>query len=151
VTANRTRRNQVSPEGRERQAEAGRKNLSNLKASRQTRREIREETAALRRDLLAKLGPNAHPGKRSLTLSAAASHAAIALVLQQILGARSHKSIQMLTGLLPTMQSSLLRTLNALGITTQDSGDDPNGAVPALETAILDFAREQQDGDEKPS
>jgi hypothetical protein len=137
-----TSTNRISTEGRARMAEAGRRNVQQLAASRQNRREIREEAAQLRCDLLAALPVDASPGMRALALSAATSQAALALLLQQILAARSYRRIELLTGLLQPLQSELRRTLALLGVTPQPAGD-PTDSVPSVEDLVAQIDAEK--------
>ena len=139
MTANRV----LSDAGRARMAEAGRRNIGQLAASRQNRREIRQEAAELRRDLLATLPADANPGQRALALSAATSHAALALLLQQILAARSYRRIELLAGLLQPLQGELRRTLGLLGLTAAAAVDAPR-STDTLESIALEY---QQKGD----
>ena len=67
----------------------------------------------------------AHPGKRVLVYSLAASLAALRVIVQRLSAANLTKDeFRVATETLPTLQGTLLRTLALLGVTATDSEGD---------------------------
>jgi hypothetical protein len=99
-------------------------NFHKMKIGQQAKANIRAEVDEFKRQLLASDEVVAHPGKRVLVYSAAASLAAFRVIVQRLSAANLTKDeFRVATETLPTLQGTSLRVLRALGITGKEAED----------------------------
>jgi hypothetical protein len=147
----------LTPERLQQLREYGRKpeRLAALQAGHEERRRIRDDSLAFQRELFATVDADSHPGKRALIISAVASYRAIALLSLQVLSARKNARIHLLADRLQPLQGELRRTLELLGVATQDTGDEPS--EPTLEDIKREYAQKKRrrgaaaDGEVEPA
>lgn len=119
------RRNRVTPEGHAKHVEIALKNFHGMKVGQAAKASIRTEIEEFKRQLFASADVQAHPGKRVLVYSLAASLAALRVIVQRLSAANLTKDeFRVATETLPTLQGTLLRTLALLGVTATDSEGD---------------------------
>jgi hypothetical protein len=96
-----------------------------MQIGREAKRRIREKAVTFEADLLKQVNGEGVASQRVLACSAAASYAAISQVSFRLCAANFKKSDVMLAEMLPSLQSSLLRTLGAMGVAGNPSDDEP--------------------------
>lgn len=136
-----SRRNRVTPEGHAKHVEVALKNFHGMKVGQAAKASIRAEVDEFKRELLASVDVAAHPGKRLLVYSCAASLAALRVIVQRLSAANlTRDEFRVVTEALQPLQSESRRTLALLGVTTTDS-DERSAADQAALDSLLDYTK----------
>jgi hypothetical protein len=129
-------------------AELARTGALNLPHAREVRHQRQETT--MQASIRFQSGLSAEIGKTSasreaLIVSATTSYTALFAVLDRLRTARNAKQIAALIDLLRPLQSGLLRSLQALGITTPDPSDDDYAPADGEPRTLAEWTARWQD------
>jgi hypothetical protein len=128
----------ITEAGRAELARTGALNLPHAREVRHQRQETTMQASVCFQEGLAKeIGKTASASRQALIVSATTSYTALFAVLDRLRTARNAKQITALIDLLRPLQSGLLRSLQALGVTTKDADDDRSAADQAALDSLL--------------
>jgi hypothetical protein len=141
----------ITPPGRAELARTGALNLPHAREVRHQRQETTRQASIRFQSRLAEEVGNTNASRQALIVSATTSYTALFAVLDRLRTARNAKQITALIDLLRPLQSGLLRSLQALGVTTKDADDDRSAADQAALDSLLDYRKKDGDDGETES
>ena len=151
VTANRRRKNHVTPLGHAKHVEIALRNYPAMQTGHDAKRRIREKAIAFETELLSQVNGEATASARALCCSAAASYAAICQISHRLCAGNLKRNDVALAEILPSLQNSLNRAFALLGVTGTPS-DERSAADQAALEELLDYRKKDgTDEEEEPN